>query len=220
NFIAFSSLTPYGANPDSTRLLWEAKIPTSYNPFKRVRAYLKARKFEADIKSLMTTMQQHYSRIDNVYGFDIQKASVVDSTLVSTFEISASNPGIEKVYALIDQLKRHVAMNGAVEKGHPMLNISPYKEGQYITRVAIPVDKILPTSGNITYKWMLGGGNILITEVKGGQLQINKAFEEIENYVIDHRRAAPAIPFLSLVTDRRLEPDSTKWVTKIYYPVM
>jgi hypothetical protein len=67
---------------------------------------------------------------------------------------------------------------------------------------------------------MLGGGNILITEVKGGPASIKKAFNEMETYITDYRRTAPAIPFQSLITDRSKEPDTSKWVTKIYYPVM
>jgi hypothetical protein len=67
---------------------------------------------------------------------------------------------------------------------------------------------------------MLGGGNILITEVKGGQNEITNAYKQIQNYVSDYNRSAPAIPFESLVTDRRKEPDSSKWITRIYYPVI
>ena len=81
----------------------------------------------------------------------------------------------------------------------------------YLVRVAIPVDKQLPASGNISYKWMLGGGNILITEVKGGHAEIKKAYDQTELYVADHNRVAPAIPFQSMITDRRQEKDSTKW---------
>ena len=67
---------------------------------------------------------------------------------------------------------------------------------------------------------MLPGGNILITEVKGGPEEIKKAYRQVELYISDFQRVAPAIPFESLVTDRRAEKDSTKWITRIYYPVM
>ena len=31
---------------------------------------------------------------------------------------------------------------------------------------------------------------------------------------------SPAIPFESLITNRLEEPDTSKWVTKIYYPFL
>ena len=34
----------------------------------------------------------------------------------------------------------------------------------------------------------------------------------------DNALSSPAIPFESLVTNRMQEPDTSKWVTKIYYP--
>jgi hypothetical protein len=38
--------------------------------------------------------------------------------------------------------------------------------------------------------------------------------------VQDHQRVAPAIPFQSLVTDRTKQPDTSKWVTRLYWPIM
>jgi hypothetical protein len=66
----------------------------------------------------------------------------------------------------------------------------------------------------------LGGGNIFVCEVKGGPYSIDKATRQVQYYMSDHQRAAPAIPFQSLITDRRNETDTSKWITKIYYPVI
>jgi len=66
---------------------------------------------------------------------------------------------------------------------------------------------------------MMKAGNILVTEVKGGPSIINNAFKQMDTYVTDHERIPPAIPFLSLVTNRVQEPDTSKWITRIYYPV-
>ena len=44
--------------------------------------------------------------------------------------------------------------------------------------------------------------------------------KQMEQYVSDHKYVRIAIPFQSLVTDRMNEPDSSKWITKIYYPIM
>jgi hypothetical protein len=42
----------------------------------------------------------------------------------------------------------------------------------------------------------------------------------VQKYKDDYQRVSPAIPFYSLITDRLKEPDSSKWITKIYFPVM
>lgn len=144
---------------------------------------------------------------------------MADSNYIFTSATSANYPVTDTIYKMIDRLKNYVSKNGAKETGYPMLNIFKERES-YIVKVALPVDKKLTNSGDIKYRWMLKGGNILIAEVKGGSYQIEKAFKEMANYVEDHNRVAPAIPFQSLITDRRQEPDTNKWVTKIYWPVM
>lgn len=207
-------------NIDSVNLTWEGTVPTSEQPFKRLQIYLKAKQINNDIKTILKKIQDFFSKTENVYGYNIRHELVTDSILVSTYGISKNYPSTNLIYGLIDQLKIYTASRSAKETGFPMLNINTKDSINYLTRVAIPVNKKLPSSGNISYKWMLGGGNILVMDVKGGPSSIKNAFNQMENYVNDYQKVAPAIPFQSLITDRRQEPDTSKWVTRIYYPVM
>ena len=59
----------------------------------------------------------------------------------------------------------------------------------------------------------------LVAEIQGGPNKVENQLKEMENYVQDKNRNSPAIPFASLVTDRRKERDTLKWITNIYYPV-
>jgi hypothetical protein len=60
----------------------------------------------------------------------------------------------------------------------------------------------------------------LKTEVVGGPFTIESAHTAIEKYMNDRFLSAPAIPFELLITDRRQEPDTTKWKTTIFHPSM
>ncbi|HZH63621.1 MAG TPA: GyrI-like domain-containing protein, partial [Flavisolibacter sp.] len=140
--------------------------------------------------------------------------------LISTSTTTSGYPSADRIYSLIDKLQAFAQTKGAKQTGQPMLNINTPDSISYRVQVALPVDKKLKDEGDIFYRWMLGGGNILVMEVKGGYATINKAFMEMENYVRDFSRTAPAIPFQSLITDRRKEPDTGKWVTKLYWPVI
>ncbi len=219
-FATFSELTLIPLKTDSTTLHMETSIPVSRNPFKRVRQYLQSPKLKNSFSTMLYAINRTYTKIENLYGYNIQKKTVVDSTLIYTYDEVKGPPDINKIYSLIDELKNYIIKEGARETGYPMLNIYTADRITYLVKVAIPVDKKLPASGKISYRWMLGGGNILITEVRGGEHEIKKAYEQITHYISDYQRVAPAIPFESLVTDRRKEPDSSKWITRIYYPVM
>jgi hypothetical protein len=219
----FKTLTEFtfiAINTESTTVFIDAIIPTSYNPFKRLQLFFAANRIKKDVKTILQLVKEYYSVTSNLYGYDIQKKRVIDSTLLSNVKEIKSYPSTEIIYSLVDELKEYIKKQSAVETGFPMLNIFTKDSITYLVKVAIPVNKKLPDSGNISYKWMLGGGNILITEVKGGNGEIQKAYHQVQIYISDYKRTAPAIPFQSLVTDRRKEPDSSKWVTRIYYPVM
>lgn len=219
-FNAPSELTLISLRTDSTTLHLETQLNTSYNPFKRASLFFASKKIKNSFTTILQSLNKTYSKIPVLYDYDIQKKQVVDSNLIFTSDEVKGYPSVDKIYSLVDELKNYIKKQGANETGHPMLNIYTRDSVMYLLKVAIPVDRKLPDAGRISYRWMLGGGNILITEVKGDQQEINKAYDQILHYISDYQRVAPAIPFESMVTDRRQERDSSKWITRIYYPVM
>jgi hypothetical protein len=137
---------------------------------------------------------------------------------LATHKIFKSYPETSEVYGIISKLRDYAIKNGAKENDYPMLNITQLENKDYQMMVAIPLNKPVPTKGNIVINKMVLG-NILVTEVKGGKNTIENAFIQLSNYIRDKRHSSPAIPFESLVTNRIAEPDTTKWITKIYYPI-
>lgn len=220
NLLANTIVLPVSKTNDSTQIFWSGLIPTSYNPMKRLHLFFAAKKLRNDIDALLQKMQSYFSKIENVYGYSIKHSLVKDSLLISTLGISKNYPSTDFVYQLIDRLRKYVSKNGAKETGAPMLNVSTNDSISYLVKVAIPVNQKLPSSNNIVFKQMLGNGNILMVDIKGGPETIKHAFYQIQNYLLDYHEVAPAIPFESLITDRSKEPDTSKWITRIYYPVM
>lgn len=215
-----STMTIIPLKLDSTSLNWDILITTSYNPLKRVQLYFKSKEIASDVNSILHKVNHFYSDLKNVYGYKIEKSRVVDSFLISTYIKTDTIPSTAQIYELIDDLKIYIKTKSAKETGLPMLNIFTSDSVSFTTRVAIPVNVLLEPKGNITYNKMLGGGNILVAEVKGGIAAINRAIQQMELYISDYNRMSPAMPYQSLITDRRMVADSSKWITKIYYPVM
>lgn len=214
-----STLFLLSPQTDSVNLDWVANTISSYNPLERFSAYLKARKLNNDMNGILEKMKEYFSKPVNVYGFDIKKELVVDANLISTSGKCKGYPTTEFIYGLIGKLKDYANTQNTKITGYPMLNIEQGDSSDYFVRVALPLEKIIPSDGDIQQKRMLKNGNILVTEVKGGNLKTKEAFDQIILYANDYNRTSPAIPFYSLITDRTTEPDSTKWITKVYYPV-
>lgn len=219
HFTSKSTITVIPHKMDSLSLRWDAVIPTSIYPIKRLQIYFASQKLKKDLGSISNKMASHFSNPQNIYHIKIQNELVKDSFLVSTSDQSKTYPTTNDIYNLITKLKDFLSSQSAVEKGFPMLNISEKDSTTWLIRVAIPTDKVLENSSDISFKRMLGLGKILMTEIKGGPETVKKAFDQMGNYVNDYHYSSPAIPFLSLVTDRTKEPDTSIWKTRIYYPV-
>ncbi len=215
-----SSLTFIPVTIDSTKLDWEVQIPTSLNPIKRLQTYIFTRGLQKDIPVLLSNIKQYYTSNASLYNLDIRREIVDDSTMISTFDSTRGYPSTEKIYSLIDKLRAYIGSQQAMATDSPMLNIYSRDNKTFFTRVAFPTNKTLPSKGDIAFRKMLYGGNILTALVKGAPNKADSAIGTMENYLSDFELESPAIPFYSLVTNRLAERDSTKWITKIYYPVM
>jgi len=218
--ITMASLNMVEISQGVMQLDLQADLAGSANPLLRFDALKKSQKLAKDFTGLLEKLQTFYSKRENVYGIDIRQELVVDTTLIFMDDSSRGYPSTEFTYSLISRLKEYASAHGAKITGNPMLSVFTDDSIHYLCKVALPLDKKLPPSGGIRYKWMLPHGNILVTEVKGGQTTIDRAFHQLELFIKDYGRDAPAIPFVSLITDRTQVTDTSKWLSRIYYPVM
>ncbi len=99
-----------------------------------------------------------------------------------------------------------------------MLNITKTGYQTYVITVAVPIDQSISSKGKMLVNRMIPG-NILYANVIGGHQSIKLAFDQLKNYMKDFKLTSPAIPFELMITDRTLNPDSSKWQTKVYYPI-
>lgn len=204
---------------DSVAFFWKYNFNCSYNPITRIQEYYMLKDLKNNTAEILSSLKSFLEKEENVYGMKIQHSYVVDTILISTKSVFPNSPNIDQVYKMIDQLKIYIKEQQANITGYPMVNVTVLDRTHFQTMVALPVDRKLNETPLFSWKKMVAG-KILIGEVKGGDARTKNAFAEMHNYVIDHQITSPAIPFISLVTDRKQEPDSSKWISRIYYPVM
>lgn len=205
---------------DSMTLIWNAEQQAGPNPIKRYLKYKEVKEVEKNMNTLLGHIKTFFEKTENVYGFFIQKTKVVDSVLISSRRSFDHKPDRNEIDDMIQRLKKYITENGVKEKNYPMLNVMKIDNNEFDVMTAIPVDKALPETKEFTVKYLLKGGNILESPIQGGPYTIEKGIEQLETYRADHQYTSPAIPFQLLVTDRKQESDTSKWITKLYYPII
>jgi hypothetical protein len=204
---------------DMMTIEWHAEQINSKNPFKRFSLYMQAASIQEDMHSILAALKNFMENPKNIYGLDIKETFVKDSALITTRRQFDHYPGTQEVDLMIQRLKKYISQNNAIEKNLPMLNVFELGSSKYEAMTAIPVDKALPKTNEFAPKFLLKGGNILEAQVEGGPHTIEKSLKELENYRADFKLYSPAIPYQVLVTDRAKEPDTIKWITRLYYPI-
>jgi hypothetical protein len=204
---------------DMMTIGWHAEQITSSNPFTRFSQYRHARLTEKNMDEILQAMKAFLEKTKNLYGVEIKKTLVTDSVLISVRRSFEHYPNVQEIDAMIQDLRKYIIQNNGIEKNSPMLNVLRRDSSHYEAMSAIPVNKALPRTNEFAPKFLLKGGNILEAQVQGGPHTIETSLQEIENYRSDYKYNSPAIPYQLLVTDRLKEPDTTKWITKLYYPV-
>ena len=203
---------------DSSVLEWRVRVNNGSSPFRRIRNYFTADDIKGDMTNILYSLKKFVEKQENLYGMFIKGSIVTDTVLVSTKGSFPHYPSTQDIYKLIEKLKAYIKSENATEANPPMLNIQQADSNFFNVMVAIPTSRLLSGKGDIVLKRMVPG-KIIWGEVTGGPFAVEAAIQQLENYKNDNLLKSPAIPFASLITDRTREPDTAKWVTRVYYPI-
>jgi hypothetical protein len=203
---------------DSMVIGGDYTLTSGYNPLKRIFAYRNSKRLTGNVEQVLRAFKVFTESGTNIYGLDIQRAMSDDSILTTLSGFTPTYPSTGFIYNLIDSVTRYVGSQAAKVHNAPWLNVAPAPNGGFRTMVALSVDRALSGTPSILVKrfvpWKMIEGN-----VRGGPHTADKAMEQLYRYRDDYRLDIMSIPFQSLITDRRSEPDTTKWVTRVCAPV-
>ncbi len=203
---------------DSIKFQWVSSINFSNNPIKKITQYQHFKKIKNNVDKLLAEIKKYFDKEENIYGFKIVKQKVTDATYISLKVSFNHYPASLEIYEIVKSIKDYIREKAGEENDSPILNIHTDDSVNFDAMVAIQTKQEVAANEKFKIKKMVMG-NMLVAEVKGGNYTIIEGEKELKNYISDYKKTTPAIPFQKLITNRLLEPDTAKWVTKLYYPV-
>ena len=204
---------------DSSYLQWQLNLDAGAGPIGRIGRYREARKLKDEMGIILDSLRAYLEVESHIYGMDISEGTTKDSFLVMTGGKAEMFPNKAMIYGEVGKLKSYLAGHNGRVTGYPMVNVSPLEGRGYELRVALPTDKLFPEVGGEVYGRRLIKGKYLEADIRGGDSSVSSALHRMNEYIADHQRTVMAIPFQSLVTDRSKEGDTSRWVTRLYYPI-
>jgi hypothetical protein len=213
-----SVLHVFPATGDSSTLNWQCSISTGNNPFKRIQHYLQALIIKSSIDSALSHFKTFAEKKENIYGISFRESVFKDSFVISTKSFLKDYPTVTTVYTALNALKKYSNAQQAKQTGYPLMNLTPLNPTGYQLMTALPVDRQLPASGPF-FNQRIPLNRFLVTRVRGGNAAVDNAIYQFQLYIQDYQRTVMALPFQQLITDRSVEPDTSRWVTDIYFPL-
>ena len=203
---------------DSTGIEWKTELASGTNPYTKLVLYLNAKKIKKNMDRILAGLSSFLSNIENVYGINIEKNHLKDTLYITAKTELSHYPSTEEIYTHIKKIQAFLTKNEVQQSGSPIFNVTQMDNKRYQLMAGIPVNKMLDDADGFSVKNMVKGF-FMISEVVGGNYAISKASKSQEQYFQDYRKTSMAMNFTMLVTDRLLQPDSSKWITKLCRPV-
>jgi hypothetical protein len=204
---------------DSTGAIWQCEIPAGNDPFSRLAAHKKAMEISKNMNGVLVNLKNFVSTPQNVYEVRIHRTSFRDTTMLSAKFTSTCYPTTHEIYGYLADVEKGIKKQKGEITGYPLVNVRMLDSGLFETQVALPTDRDLKDDGKIFYRHMVPG-NFLTAEVTGGPYTIREAMKQLVYFLQDNNKTQIAKPFEQLVTNRITQPDTSKWITRIYLPVV
>lgn len=218
NIHAFLDVQFLSAPNKQSEFSYSYTLYYSSNPFTKLIQLIKTATVKSEVISLLSDIKSNLEDVKKVYGFEIVEERVPNAIHISTKKEFNHYPTTDDIYGLVDALNKYISENQSKAVNDPIYNIFIPDDKHYQLMVAIATDRPLPTNNTFLFKEMVRG-KIIVGKSIGSNSTIDQCLKQVEYFVKDHGRSSPAIQFNRLITDRRKEKDSTRWITTINYPV-
>jgi len=203
---------------DSIALRWNCNYSVSLNPLRRVQQYRQAVGIRHMMDTVLARTRIFLEKKENIYGMPLVDSMSKDSALLVIKLRTATYPSIPEIYRSVAEIREYIATEGAHAINYPMLHVSGERGGGFETIVGISVNRVLKGNGTIVPKRYVPW-KIVVGEVRGGTYTTENAMVELQQYVSDHQQQPMGLPFQSMVTERNLEQDTSRWVTRVVQAV-
>jgi effector-binding domain-containing protein len=204
---------------DSTKVTWYIIMQMGWNPVSKYFGLLMdammGDDFEQGLKDMKAVCETKPCcmkyKIEEVVAEPYYYLSIRDTCTHAT--ISA------KLGTYYGEIMAYMEKNGLKQTKPPISLNHSYENGVMDMETGIPVDKAPKTKDKRIMYTQLKGGKALVADYYGPYDKIDAAHEALMHKVEEAGLKISGACWEEYITDPGVEKDSSKWHTKIYYPV-
>ena len=169
--------------------------------------------FEKGLSRLKVAAESSYN-----YTYEVQEKEVSAITIATIRNKVNSGEIGEIMGKSYEEILGFINKNGARLNGSPMAITLAWDSLSWDFEAAIPIDKEIKGNDRIVIKKSYEGKAIFVTYI-GPYEKTYQAYTDLDQYMKEKGLTQAGGPWEVYITDPGTEPDQTKWVTEIYFPV-
>jgi effector-binding domain-containing protein len=214
-----SSYFRFETRIDSVKVTWGFDHDLGRNPFYRyLGGFMKkmiAESYEKGLNSLKN-ISEKFSR--NGIELRIYTGLVPAANYLAVSGKSSLNKLSEKLGEILPSIMDYLPVHKAQIIGPPIVIYHSFSSESIEFDAAIPFSGELKNEGKFRVI-KLPQGNAVIADYYGSYQKIAPAYAEIQNWIKLNSKQINGSPWEEYSSDPSMEKDTSRWLTKIYYPV-
>ena len=156
--------------------------------------------------------------IENTEGIYVNLQRIEQFPYIGIVDSCAANSISQRMKDLYVELLIFGARSGIDMTARPIVVYRHIDENKAVIEVGVPVNVQPQVSGRIYYKTMPEGEHV-VADYLGDYDTLLDGHNAVQQWLMRYRRKQTGYAWEMYVTDPAAEPDTNKWLTKIYYPV-
>lgn len=206
---------------DAIEVTWTMDSDFGNNPISKYFGLMMDKWIGKDYEKGLTAMKtvaeaqvsNFLAKADGVTETEVQGFyAIVIGDTVNMIDLDANMMGA------YNRLENEIKAQKLTATGDPFAFYTEYPDGKIIFEAGYPVDSVGETGSQVKFK-QFDATNALSIEVYGDYSKVGTGYEAISNYSKAKGKIPTGSFWETYPVDPETEPDTSKWVTKIYLPV-
>jgi effector-binding domain-containing protein len=214
-----SSYFRFEAKADSVKLSWGFDDDLGLNPFMRYFGGMMRSMIGKSYEEGLSSLKEISEKLSKEgTGLNIHLGQVPTGKYVAVAAKSKMSGLSNKIAEMFQSIMNYLPTKNLLMAGPPIVIYHSYSKDETDFEAAVPFSGDLKTDGKFKVI-SLQEGNAVIADYHGSYWKIGPAYDEIQKWIKANGKIISGSAWEEYITDPSIEKDTTRWLTKIYFPV-
>lgn len=213
------SMFVFTKTDSAVTVIWSMDTKTGRNPIHRFFGLFMEKMVGPDFEKGLKNLKEVAEKIPPAPCYKVEEIKITKQIYIAIKEACTMADIKTMLGKNFGELMEFTQKNGIKTTGAPFAMYFGEPNAQkFEIQAGVPVDKTVPVTGNIKYG-EFKEGNAIMVDYTGPYDKVGPVYQALDSYAKAKNKKINGAPWEEYITDPMKEKDSTKWETKIYFPV-